>query len=329
MIPITSTLRLWTGNIDELAKKVGELTRLTGQPEAEAPTIRLVRDYVQRGLLGPMVRTGKELIFNHDNLVRFLATRTLLQNGWTLHMIALHLSQTSMQDIEHLIPTLEGTIPPGILDDRPEDTSRLQTRPSSTSLRLAAARATNKTGLRRAMRNLHLPAEGPATDEVMFVRFTDWFQVLIRSERISSITPEEAQELGKAVTITLLNLASKMESNSCSKQIVRNQQDWETIRCRFPNASDYRRFRSEYFFDPTAKLRKTGVPLEGVLRRPTQSSGARWKIFESIANGMSVEEVFQLAQAYPGAELDADVFIALHKGFLKLVESARLPGTAT
>ena len=71
-------LSSWTGNIEELAEKVGDVMRQSGRPEVEPPTTRLVRDYIQRGLLGPVPRSGKELVFDYSHLVRFVATRVLL-----------------------------------------------------------------------------------------------------------------------------------------------------------------------------------------------------------------------------------------------------------
>ncbi len=50
-------LRSWTGNMDELARKVAELLGASGAEDADPPSVRLVRDYLQRGLLGQTLRS--------------------------------------------------------------------------------------------------------------------------------------------------------------------------------------------------------------------------------------------------------------------------------
>lgn len=88
---------------------------------------------------------------------------------------------------------------------------------------------------------------------------------------------------------------------------------------RFRNASGYRDFRAEYFFDPHTKLERTSLQVDAVLRT-SSAGGSRWMIFESMAGNMTVDEINALARNYPNSERDADIFIALHMGFLRFAE---------
>ena len=65
--------------------------------------------------------------------------------------------------------------------------------------------------MRGALRRLGLPEDGPATEAVTLMAITPWFQALVSTAHIPRITPEEAEEIGRAVTATLLLLARKKE----------------------------------------------------------------------------------------------------------------------
>lgn len=81
MISKTYNLQPWTGNMDELARKASEVLRAQGSEDAEPYSVRPMRDYLQRGLLGQASWTGKELSFVYANLLRFVPTRVLLRGG--------------------------------------------------------------------------------------------------------------------------------------------------------------------------------------------------------------------------------------------------------
>ena len=70
----------------------------------QEPTIRLVRDYVARGILTKPERRGKEVIFSYTQLVQFLACRALTNDGWPLKKIADDFSKASFFEILSLVP---------------------------------------------------------------------------------------------------------------------------------------------------------------------------------------------------------------------------------
>jgi hypothetical protein len=70
----------------------------------QEPTMRLVRDYVARGILTKPERRGKEVIFSYIQLVQFLACRALTKDGWPLKKIAEDFSKASFSEILALVP---------------------------------------------------------------------------------------------------------------------------------------------------------------------------------------------------------------------------------
>ena len=70
----------------------------------QEPTIRLVRDYVARGILTKPERRGKEVIFSYTQLVQFLACRALTKDGWPLKKIADDFSKASFSEILSIVP---------------------------------------------------------------------------------------------------------------------------------------------------------------------------------------------------------------------------------
>ena len=211
MMNSSEILRTWAGSIDELAEKVSELLRVSGRPEADPPTTRLVRDYIQRGLLGPVQRSGQELVFDYSHLLRFVATRVLLGDGWSLQKISEHLAQCPPEELEAFLPQSENRAMAALKRIREEGFRAPDSTPTNTHFRRATAMSPLQFEMRHALRRLGLPEDGPATEAVTLMAITPWFQALVTTGRISRITPEEAEEIGSAVTASLLKLARKKE----------------------------------------------------------------------------------------------------------------------
>jgi hypothetical protein len=206
-----NSLRSWTGNLDDLSRKVWEILRETDPAEAEPPTMRLVRDYIQRGLLGNIPRSGRELMFGYDNLLRFVAARVLLRDGWGLGKIVEHLNQCTPEELEALWPQTQNKAMAALTRIRRESFASSEPPPTATHFRRAAAMSPLQFEMRDALRKLGLPEDGPATEAVTLMAITTWFQALVTTGRIPSITPEEAEEIGRAVTASLLKLARRKE----------------------------------------------------------------------------------------------------------------------
>lgn len=99
----------WEGDTEDLARLGGQWCTVLGIESDADLSVRLVRDYVQRGIVERPRRDGKVAIFGWEHLVRLLAARVLLRDGWPLQKIADEFSILSLDEIRALLP---GTRPP-------------------------------------------------------------------------------------------------------------------------------------------------------------------------------------------------------------------------
>ncbi|MBK5938308.1 response regulator [Halochromatium roseum] len=76
----------WQGSAAELAATASEL--LPDSANDERLNERLVRYYVQTGLLTRPQRAGREAVFSYRQLLELVAARTLVRDGWPLAKIA-------------------------------------------------------------------------------------------------------------------------------------------------------------------------------------------------------------------------------------------------
>ena len=115
-------------------------------------------------------------------------------------------------------------------------------------------------------------------------------------------------------------LASKYRGRIKLMKIVRSQQDFDLLKPKFPRPNDYRNFtQAGYYFDPNGRLEKTAMSIQHALPR-AKPGGKRWRIFEAMESGIAVEGFNQIAKAMGlGAERDADIFYAVHKGYRRLI----------
>lgn len=207
----TEDLRSWTGNMDDLGRKASEVLRAQSSEDAEPPAIRLIRDYLQRGLLGQASRTGKELSFGYVNLLRFIATRILLRDGWSLGKIAEHLDDLTIEELEAFMPQAENRALAALGWIRQMSFSSMEAPPSAAFMRRAVALTLLQIEMKAALQQLGLPEDGPATEAVTLMAITPWFQALVQSDRISRLTSEEADEIGRAVTASLIKISRRKD----------------------------------------------------------------------------------------------------------------------
>lgn len=97
-------VRDWEGGAEELAQTVAAWALLLGLDDTSELTVRLIRDYVQRGILKRPRREGKIALYGWDHLVQLLAARRLLSEGWPLQKIAEFFLASSINEIRALLP---------------------------------------------------------------------------------------------------------------------------------------------------------------------------------------------------------------------------------
>ena len=107
LLSLPDDLADWRGTAAELADKLNEV--LAGIPsladDAGSANERLVRHYVQVGVLTAPEREGREALFGLRQVVEFLAARYLLKDGWPLAKAAEMVRATDLNGLAGMIPT--------------------------------------------------------------------------------------------------------------------------------------------------------------------------------------------------------------------------------
>ena len=107
LLSLPDDLADWRGTAAELADRLN--TVLTGIPsladDAGSANERLVRHYVQVGVLTAPEREGREALFGLRQVVEFLAARYLIKDGWPLAKVAEMVRATDLDGLAGMIPT--------------------------------------------------------------------------------------------------------------------------------------------------------------------------------------------------------------------------------
>ena len=224
----------WSGNIDDLRSTAHQIIE---EHEIENVTeiysVRLVRDYVSRGLLGVVERSGKELLFEYEQLIRFIVVRVMLEDGWSLGKIQDQLALSSLSEIEDLLPSenkramdtierlraavrsesslsarSERLSPPVSMSDPMMDVeASYSSQPRFSVSERLSRRARESSSIQREMREalnkLNIPSDGPPMEDLKLIALAPWCQVLLADERFQKLTVQEARDLGDALTASL------------------------------------------------------------------------------------------------------------------------------
>ena len=95
----------WRGTAASLADRCNDLLPEVGlADDAGAANERLVRHYVQVGVLTPPERDGREALFDERHIRQFLTARYLLKDGWSLAKITELMRAAGPEGLATLIP---------------------------------------------------------------------------------------------------------------------------------------------------------------------------------------------------------------------------------
>ncbi|MFO1071046.1 MAG: hypothetical protein U1E14_21225 [Geminicoccaceae bacterium] len=196
----------WQGSAATLAEVAERLLPRFGLPEEPRPNERLVRDYVQRGIVGRPERDGKEARFGFRQLVDFLVARALLQDGWPLAKIA---ELTATAPIDELLRLLPQERPPTAAEDALDRLSRERAREERAALRTMGPppeRLARESLLwRRDMRQGGLvPDSGLPRRDAVRIELTPWCLVVLDRDALDQIDTDIAEVLGRQLTAALL-----------------------------------------------------------------------------------------------------------------------------
>jgi len=219
-----STFENCSGDVSELARLAGEILASRGLVDASAePTVRVIRYYAHQGIVSRAERRQgvKEAIYGIRQLLEFVAARVLVADGWPLAKIAEHFAHIADGELRNLISGDQGgnralavvrrlrgetRLAPG----KPGKPSRTPSLDPSKEFRERAARLSGiQNEMRETMRRLGLPENGPATEQLTLLAVAPWCQVLVENHRLSRITIEEAEEIGRAVAASLLTVSKR------------------------------------------------------------------------------------------------------------------------
>lgn len=206
----------WQGNLENLIYEATKISAEFSLNSDSEISVRMVRDYIQRGILGEVDKSGRELEFNYSHLLKLVLSRVLLQDGWSLRKIAEHFDFADLEELEELFPNDDNLALSTVRRLRssvksPEQVSMSMSEPGPRfgMSKRVARRTSIQQEMRQALRKLGLPEEGPATEELTLLAIAPWFQILMDKRRLKSLTHEEAEDLGKAVTASLTQLVLK------------------------------------------------------------------------------------------------------------------------
>lgn len=223
---ILDEYRTWEGNIDDLTESAREIL-LRQIPDAKASdiSVRLVRDYAQRGILSRAERAGKEVRYGFRHLLELVAARGLLMDGWPLAKIAGYFGTCSDTDLERLVPdiapenralsTVQRFLAASDANVGSMNGLREEPRPLSKDpfTDRAAVMAERRTALTENMARLGSDEEQLQPRSMTHLRITEWCDVLIETSRLEALSLEDADDLGQAVALSLSRQHSKGRRN--------------------------------------------------------------------------------------------------------------------
>ena len=207
----------WRGTAAELADEARRL--LEGLPLGEDGVLaneRLVRNYVQLGILEKPVRSGKEAYFGTHQMVEYLVARKLVAEGWPLAKIAEFTQTHGLEDLLDLLP-----------ESRPRTEAEAlvakfrQSRPASRSTSAASSQeplpptaspsflsrsadwSKRKSAARDVLRALGHPTGEPERTLLVKLTMTPWCELLIDPDGLKDLPPESLEPLGEAIAHVL------------------------------------------------------------------------------------------------------------------------------
>jgi DNA-binding transcriptional MerR regulator len=124
----------FSGNATQLADVAMDCARQLSLPgDISKISERLIRYYVTEGLLSRPIRIGREAEYSYKHLLQFLASRSLMEQGYPMQKVADYISGLDRKELEPLALN--------------------QTKPSLAELLVASFKQSEKSSLRPAMQS--------------------------------------------------------------------------------------------------------------------------------------------------------------------------------
>jgi hypothetical protein len=201
-------LEQFEGDIEALSERATAWLDAQGVRDAEGPSSRVVRDYVQRGIISRPERRGRDAVYESRHLIELLAARALVRDGWPLAKIAEFMAGAKPEDMRALLAPQPS--PQSALDAVKAIRARVS-KPHSKAdfaISLRAADAQMKAATLRSSAPARLAEIGGypnvRIERMSKLDFADDLTVLIGERRLAAMTFDEAEAIGRAVVAALL-----------------------------------------------------------------------------------------------------------------------------
>jgi hypothetical protein len=218
LLSLPNDLADWRGTAAELADRLNAV--LTGIPsladDAGSANERLVRHYVQVGVLTAPEREGREALFGLRQVVEFLAARYLIKDGWPLAKVAEMVRATDLDGLAGMIPTdrprtrAEEVIAKyrrGRPLEAPESartpTDKLSQRVSATPLARAAGITRRRVSLEENLKALGNTTGRADRSRIVRIELTPWCHVHVDTATLGEMSEDTPETLGAALTQAL------------------------------------------------------------------------------------------------------------------------------
>ena len=206
--------RAWQGDAAALASKVTFWANRTGLSDTSEITVRLIRDYAQRGIIAKPRRVSKSAIYDWEHLVRLLAARKLLSEGWPLQKISELFTISSIEEIHGMLPPAETHAK--TLNEDPASSDLRQMRGRSVARELSAPTPNKKQafgsmrtatsarfGLRSAQQELGFEAKDIKSRSMTRIEIAAGIELTIDQHRLRQMGQIEADAIARAVKLCL------------------------------------------------------------------------------------------------------------------------------
>jgi hypothetical protein len=223
LLALPDDLADWRGTAAELADKLNDV--LAGIPsladDSGSANERLVRHYVQVGVLSAPEREGREALFGLRQVVEFLAARYLLKDGWPLAKVAEIVGATGVEGLAQMIPTdrprtraeevvaryktfqLTPESPPARASRPAVQKAMKLESPPSTPLAVAAGISRRRVSLEENLKALGNAEGRPDRSRVVRIALTPWCHVHVDLAALGEMSEDTPETLGAALTQAL------------------------------------------------------------------------------------------------------------------------------
>ena len=243
----------WEGSTEDFALLCEKWLRLKNiAPGKSSVSVRLVRDYVARGILDKPVQSGKEVYFSYKQLVQFLACKHLIDEGYSLRRITDDIRLSDIEEIRSWIPGETTDRALGLINKFKKASRYEEDAGSEYSLasmapeydekeildRLEPARAPSSYHERTKRRARYKIDQDPGyfnqyfdavkefdkdfskviKQDLTAIQLKSWLILFIDRLKLEGLTIEEAEEIGEAIKSALINQAKLPDRDTFMKK---------------------------------------------------------------------------------------------------------------